>query len=112
MGFCQTTELKTTEPESASIEEDSGSNDIRPFTQHVYRNLARIEDGETVIEVVKVGNRQASTKTCRGCKMKQGRTGTVPGQLASGQTLRFDPFFQDSVTEKPLLEVIFRERIL
>lgn len=58
----------------------------------VYRNLARIEDGETVIEVVKVGNRQASAKTCRGCKMKQGRTGTVPGQLASGQTLRFDPF--------------------
>ena len=58
----------------------------------VHRNLARIEDGKTVIEVVKVGNRQASTKTCRGCKMKQGRTGTVPGQLASGQTLRFDPF--------------------
>lgn len=58
----------------------------------VHRNLARIEDGETVIEVVKVSNRQASTKTCRGCKMKQGRTGTVPGQLASGQTLRFDPF--------------------
>lgn len=28
----------------------------------VYRNLARTEDGETVIEVVKVGNRQASTK--------------------------------------------------
>ena len=27
-----------------------------------------------------------------GCKMKQGRTETVPGQLASGQTLRFDPF--------------------
>lgn len=24
--------------------------------------------------------------------MKQGRTETVPGQLASGQTLRFDPF--------------------
>ena len=64
----------------------------------VYRNLARTEDGETVIEVVKVGNRQASTKKCRGCKMKQGRTEAVPGQLASGQTLRFGPFFQDSVT--------------
>ena len=58
----------------------------------VYRNLVRIEDGETVIEVVKVGNRQASTKTCRGCKMRQGRTETVPEQLASGQTLRFGPF--------------------
>lgn len=28
----------------------------------VHRNLARIEDGKTVIEVVKVGNRQASKK--------------------------------------------------
>ena len=37
----------------------------------VYRNLVRIEDGETVIEVVKVGNRRASIRACRGCKMKQ-----------------------------------------
>ncbi len=34
----------------------------------VYRNLARTEDGETVIEVVKVGNRQASTKNAADVK--------------------------------------------
>lgn len=40
-------------------------------------------------------------------KQKRVEPEAVPGQLASGQTLRFDPFFQDSVTAD-LIETVVK----